>query len=162
MRSFKVGVAMIAVAVALAMPGIAAQPAPAAEDGPLARLVQIAFANGAGGPLSGRICTALGITQNNQNFPVEQISAGAQGNSRSFNASRHRGRLDVIMALKTKEETLVFLTSARGNLEKVVLDKPGMPIREIPVVDGMSAFEKEKAWWLDTWMPAHYPDPGRK
>jgi hypothetical protein len=167
MPGFKISIAAIAVTIALASPEFAAplvpqSPAAQSEDGPLSRLVQIAFANGAGGPLSGKICTALGVTKDNESFPVEQLSESAQGNSRSFNVSRHRGHLDVIVALKTKEATLVFLTSAKGDLAKVVLEKPGMPIREIPINDGMAAFEKEKAWWLGTWMPLHYPDPGRQ
>jgi hypothetical protein len=56
----------------------------------------------------------------------------------------------------------VFLTSANGELQKAVLEKPKEPMREIPVSDATAAFEKEKAWWLDTWMKAHFTDSGRK
>jgi hypothetical protein len=83
-------VVSITLAIALLMPGLAAQQGRPVEDGPLARMVEIAFANSLGGPLSGKICTALGITKNNQSFPVEQLSSTTGGNGRSFNVSRNR------------------------------------------------------------------------
>jgi hypothetical protein len=153
MRGTNIAISGIAITVALVAPAFA-QPGPSVEDGLIERMVEIAFATGFGGPLSGRICTALGITTDNEPLPVEQLSAGVPGNTRSFNVSRHRGRLDVIIALKTKEETTVFLTTARGTLEKAVQEKQGEPLREIPVADAMPSFEKEKSWWLDTWLKA--------
>jgi hypothetical protein len=156
MRGFTIRAAAILLGFTLLQPGSAAPPAP--DEGPLARLVQIAFANGYGGPLNGRICTALGITDKNEPLPVEQLSSAVGSDNRSFNVSRHRGRLDVIIALRTKEETLAFLTSAGGVLEKAVLEKKDQPLRQIPLGDAQVAFEKEKSWWLDNWVKTHYPD----
>jgi hypothetical protein len=148
--------------IALLLPVSAAQTRRPAEDGPLENLVRIAFAGGFGGPLSGKICTALGVTANNEPLPVEQISARAEGNTRTFNVSRHRGWLDVIIAVKVKDQTTVFLTSAKGDLEKAVLDKQGQPVREIPAADVMPAFEAEKSWWLDVWLKTQSAGPARK
>lgn len=167
MLGIKVSVAAFAVVISLAVSlvttELTAEPVTSVQADPmLARIVEIAFATGFGGPLSGKICTALGVTRNNEPFPVEQISAGTPEASRSFNASRHRGRLDVIIALKTKQETTVYLTSAQGMLEKAVQQKQGGTIQEIPVTDATPGFEKEKAWWLNSWLKTHDPSLGSK
>jgi len=153
---------MTALAAVASMAALAAQTGAPVENGPLARIVAIAFATGFGGPLSGKICTSLGVTVNKEVLPVEQLSAASGGNSRSFNVSRHRGHLDVIISLKTKEETTVFLMSAQGDLEKTVQEKPGEQLREVPPADAMAAFQREKSWWLDTWLKLHDTGPGRK
>jgi hypothetical protein len=156
-------IAAFAVVISLVTPELTAEPvSPVQADPMLARIVEIAFATGFGGPLSGKICTALGVTKDNEPFPVEQITAGTPEASRSFNASRHRGRLDVIIALKTKQETTVYLASAQGVLEKAVHQKQGEMIQEIPVTDATPGFEKEKAWWLDTWLKTREPSLGSK
>lgn len=137
----------------------AAPPVSPTEIGPLSPVVEIAFSIGFGGPLSGRVCTALGVTAKNQTFPVEQISSGASGNSRSLNVSRHRGYLDIFISRNTKEETLVFLTNATGQLFKAVREKKGIPIEEIPVADAVALFDAEKTWWLETWLAARTKKP---
>ncbi len=48
------------------------------------------------------------------------------------------------------------------HLERAVADKPGEPLREIPVSEALPAFEKEKSWWLDTWVKTNYLVAGRK
>ena len=148
---------------ALILTAVAAPGAAPTEEGPLLRIVDFAFATGFGGPLGGRICTALGVTRNNQPLPVEQISVNASGVARTFNVSRHRGRLDVIVTVKTKDETTIFLTSAKGDLEKAIQApqaKPQEP-REIAAGEATPLFEKEKAWWLD-WLSLHGAAKGRE
>jgi hypothetical protein len=140
MRTFMIAVLLV---TAAAMP---------AQTDPLSRLVELAFSIGFGGPLGGKICTALGITSNNQPLPVEQISVGTQGNSRSFNVSRHRGRLDIILSHKTKDETTVFLTSSSGDLEKALREKNGQALAEIPVALAADDFAAEKSWWTGNWL----------
>jgi hypothetical protein len=166
MRGIKTSIASIAafaVVISLVTPELTAEPVSSVQADPmLARIVEIAFATGFGGPLSGKICTALGVTKDNQPFPVEQITAGAPESSRSFNASRHRGHLDVIIALKTKLETTVYLISAQGVLEKAVQQKQGAMLQEIPVAEATQGFEKEKSWWLNTWLKTHDPSLGSK
>jgi hypothetical protein len=125
-------------------------------------MVQLAFATGFGGPLSGKICTALGITTNNEPLPVEQISVNSPVGGKAFNVSRHRGRLDIIIAIKTKDATTLFLTSATGGLEKAIVQKQGQPILEMPAADAVADFEREKAWWLETYLKTHNSVPGGK
>ena len=147
---------------AVLLTALAAPGASPTEEGPLLRLVDFAFATGFGGPLSGRICTALGVTRNRKPLPVEQLSVSASGIGRTFNVSRHRGRLDVIVALKTKESTTVFLTSANGDLQKAIQSASARPeeLREIPGAEAVPVFEKEKAWWLE-WLSVHGAAKGR-
>ena len=140
---------MIAIAAIGAAPALSPT-----ESGPLAPVVEVAFSIGFGGPLSGKLCTFLGITKNNQTFPVEQISSGKSGDSRSLNVSRHRGYLDIFISRNTKEETVVFLTNATGTLFKAAREKKGALMEEIPMADATPLFEVEKTWWIDTWLAA--------
>ena len=149
-----------ALAPVLAIFAIAAPPPVSpTEIGPLAPLVEVAFGTGFGGPLSGRLCTALGITIKDESFPVEQLSSGPSGDSRSFNVSRHRGWLDIVISRNTNEETLVFLTTAAGNLQKAVREKKDTPTQEIPLAEAAPFFDAEKTWWLDTWMKTRTKQP---
>ena len=150
----------LSAALALAILAIAAAPPVSpTEIGPLAPIVEIAFSIGFGGPLNGRLCTALGITTKNEAFPVEQLSSGPSGNSRSLNVSRHRGWLDIVISRNTKEETLVFLTDATGELHKAVREKKGTPSQEIPLAEAAPFFDAEKTWWLETWLTTRTKKP---
>ena len=50
-----------------------AQAESAADGGALAPVVRRAFETGFGGPLGGRVCTALGLTKNDEPLPVERL-----------------------------------------------------------------------------------------
>jgi hypothetical protein len=139
----------------LAITLLAPVSAAAAPVDPLARLVGIVFSIGFGGPLGGKVCTALGITTSDQSFPVEQLSVGVPGNTRSLNVSRHRGRLDIVISHKTKDETTIYLTSEKGELEKALQENNPKTILEIPVAAADAGFQAEKAWWLEAWLPAY-------
>lgn len=122
------------------------------EEGPLLHLAEVVLADGAGGPLNGAMCTALGVTRNGLPFPVEQEEARGKDYVRSLNVSRHRGRTDIVMTRRAGKDTTLFLTSVGGNLEKAVLAKQGQPIEEIALDAAASDFQMEKTFWLDTWL----------
>jgi hypothetical protein len=121
------------------------------EEGPLLRLANVVLADGAGGPLNGTLCTALGLTRSNEPFPVEQEEARGKDYTRSLNVSRHRGRTDIVMTRRSGKDITLFLTSVKGDLEKAVLAK-GSDTQEIEVSAAASDFDAEKAFWLDTWL----------
>lgn len=121
------------------------------EEGPLLHLVEVVFADGAGGPLTGRLCTALGVTKDNRSFPVEQETARGKDYNRSLNVSRHRGMTDIIMTKRAGGDTTLFLTTVKGDLVKAIAER-GSKIEDLDPAAAAADFEAEKAWWMNTWL----------
>lgn len=120
--------------------------------GVLEPVVLAAFATGFGRPLSGPLCTALGITEKGVELPVEQLSATEGDTSRSFNVSRHRGSLDIVMSRRTPKDLIVLRGSSEGGFVRAIRVKEGGSIENLPGEDAAPEFERERAWWLETWL----------
>jgi hypothetical protein len=134
---------------------VLAQAPSAPEGGVFAPMVRKAFETGFGGPLSGRVCTALGISRDSGPLPVEQISVDVLGEKRTFNVSHHRGPLDIIITSRRGRSTTIFLASKDGELVKAITQTGGEiggTYSEISVAEARTLFEEQATWWLKVWL----------
>ena len=118
-----------------------------AQAGVLSAPAQAVSEDGADISLAWRLSQALGLSRDGDAFPMKQKLIFGRSLRRTFNVSRARGRVDIVLFSRSATEGVLYLTSVRGELEKAVRATK-TSIVEVPRAAAAAGFETEKAWWL--------------
>ena len=119
-------------------------------DGPLARAASVAYEKGDNQVIGSYLAGLLGLAAN-KDFPVRQWGTViAEEKRRSISVSTERGHIDIVIASMELDQTkvILYLTSPKGVLEKVVYAEKGKGGHQVPSFTVQDQFEKEKEFWI--------------
>jgi hypothetical protein len=118
-------------------------------DGPLARAASVAYEKGENQVIGSYLAGLLGLAAN-EDFPVRQWRKVAEEKRKSISVSTNRGHIDIVIASMDLDQTklIMYLTSPKGTLEKVVYAEKGKGGHQVPSFTVQDQFEKEKEFWI--------------
>ncbi|MBI5202836.1 MAG: hypothetical protein HY925_14690 [Elusimicrobia bacterium] len=130
-----------------------ASPSAAAQAAPLATLAQVVRTFGFDEDLSGALCTALGVTQNNRDLRVKQIDIpfnkdGSIGKLINIWTPAGQTTARLIMADYNQTRVYLYNTDLGAELTSAVLGHKGVNPTPLTKTEALAGFNTEVAWWL--------------
>jgi hypothetical protein len=121
----------------------------AGEDGALSALARKVLEAKSGGNFSGPVCTALGLSQNNEECFFYGVSSMEAAILHQVMVTQARGKTEIAFLYLLNGEAKVVLASEEGRLEKgVAASERRSEVSEIPASEASACLEREKAFWL--------------